>query len=163
MAFGPLGKAYAAKNTPDSLWAALVATGSVLFGNKQEIKEVVGFLNKEETSRTTSYLCGMAKSCKDIVNFHTKINNTSIAFLGLGGIGSLTTIILSGLGIKKFLIVEPDKIELSNLNRQFLFTKKDIGKFKADTLKTAMNERYEKLKVKTIKERIQNNEQQIKS
>jgi len=58
------------------------------------------------------------------------LENIKITIIGIGGIGcSLATYLVSS-GIKNIQIIDGDKIELSNLNRQILFTTDDIGKKK---------------------------------
>jgi len=151
---GPLGVVYAKENNADELWTSLVISGSVLFGSEQEIKNVVNLLKKEESSRTVSYLCCVAKTCFDVIEFNKKINTASIVFLGCGGIGSLTAVLLAGLGIKKMRIVEPDIVELSNLNRQIFFTRKDVGKYKADVINNTIQERFPDVNVEVIKKVI---------
>ena len=51
-------------------------------------------------------------------------------------------------------LVDFDKIELSNLNRQVLFNTSDIGKFKVDQAKSKINKIYKKIKIKTFKMKI---------
>jgi hypothetical protein len=75
-------------------------------------------------------------------------------FLGCGGIGSFSVLSLAGIGIKYIRIVEFDKIEKSNLNRQLFFTKKSIGSYKADIIKKSINERFDEVEVEVIKEQI---------
>ena len=60
-----------------------------------------------------------------------KLQNTKVAVAGLGGLGSLVAYELAGLGVGDILLVDKDKVSLSDLNRQFLYTEKDIGKEKA--------------------------------
>lgn len=56
-----------------------------------------------------------------------------IGIAGCGGIGSNVAMNLVRAGIKNFTLVDFDKIEDSNLNRQFYF-QKQIGLYKAPTL-----------------------------
>ena len=50
--------------------------------------------------------------------------------VGAGGLGSPVAIYLSALGIGKIGIIDNDKVEISNLARQIIFTSNDINKKK---------------------------------
>lgn len=62
-----------------------------------------------------------------------KIQKTRILFIGCG-LGSQIAITAVRSGFEKFILADGDNVELTNLNRQ-AFTRKDIGKNKAETLK----------------------------
>ena len=47
--------------------------------------------------------------------------------VGIGGLGCPLLIYLANIGIRNIGIIDHDKIELTNLNRQILFSEKDIG------------------------------------
>ena len=64
----------------------------------------------------------------------------------------LTYLVASGVGT--IGIVDQDKVELNNLNRQTLFVDKDIGKFKVIKAKNFINKVNRKIKVKTYKRRV---------
>ena len=51
-------------------------------------------------------------------------------------------------------IADPDKIEISNLNRQTLFTTNDIGKYKVDQAKYSIKRINNKIKIKVLKKKI---------
>jgi len=68
-----------------------------------------------------------------------KINNTSVAILGVGGIGCNIALLVSRLGFKKVFLVDLDIIEISNLNRQTLYSKNDIGKKKVVIAKNTLD------------------------
>ena len=61
--------------------------------------------------------------------------------VGAGGIGNFTGYALAMHPIKKLFITDFDTVEESNLNRQFLFTKNDIGKHKAPLLSERLQQR----------------------
>ncbi|KAF9004559.1 hypothetical protein BDQ17DRAFT_1390109 [Cyathus striatus] len=62
---------------------------------------------------------------------HDKLANTKVLLVGAGGIGCelLKNIVLTGFG--HITLLDLDTIDLSNLNRQFLFKKKDVKQSKA--------------------------------
>jgi molybdopterin/thiamine biosynthesis adenylyltransferase len=59
-----------------------------------------------------------------------KISKATIFLAGIGALGCVVAEILTMMGIGKLVIVDYDSIELSNLNRQWLFRDEDIGKSK---------------------------------
>ena len=65
-----------------------------------------------------------------------KISSTKVLIVGMGGLGCPVALYLSNLGIKNIGMVDYDKVDFSNLNRQILFNKKDIGKYKINQAKT---------------------------
>lgn len=62
-----------------------------------------------------------------------KLHDNNIFIVGAGAIGCEHLKNLSLMGIKHIIITDMDNIENSNLNRQFLFGKSDIGKSKSAT------------------------------
>ena len=89
-----------------------------------------------------------------------KIMSSKVLIVGMGGLGCPLSIYLAGLGVGKIGIVDYDKIELSNLNRQIIYSHKDIGKYKVDVAKKKINEFNNKLKIKSFKKKL--NESNIK-
>ncbi len=89
-----------------------------------------------------------------------KIMSSKVLIVGMGGLGCPLSIYLAGLGVGKIGIVDYDKIELSNLNRQIIYSHKDIGKYKVDVAKKKINEFNTKLKIKSFKKKL--NESNIK-
>jgi len=84
------------------------------------------------------------------------IENSSVLIIGLGGTGGEVAKNLALLGVGKLLLVDMDSIEYSNLNRQLLFSKKDLGKNKADIAKKVIKRRYNSsLEIESFSEPIQ--------
>ena len=75
-----------------------------------------------------------------------KIENVNALICGCGGIGAMTALQLAFLGVRKLVLVDMDKVEESNLNRQF-FYEKDIGKMKAEALADKLIQINSKLKI----------------
>ena len=56
-----------------------------------------------------------------------------VAIFGLGGLGSNVAMWLARLGVGQLLLYDFDRVELSNLNRQYYFLE-DVGEYKAVAL-----------------------------
>ena len=63
-----------------------------------------------------------------------KLKSAKVLVAGLGGLGSPASMYLAAAGIGKLVIVDKEKVELSNLNRQVFYRSSDIGKLKAEAL-----------------------------
>ena len=64
-----------------------------------------------------------------------KLLNAKVLIIGCGGLGSPCAYYLAGAGIGKIGLVDSDKVELNNLQRQIVHFIKDIGKRKTDSAK----------------------------
>ncbi|MFH0875745.1 MAG: HesA/MoeB/ThiF family protein [archaeon] len=60
-----------------------------------------------------------------------KLSKSSVAVVGVGALGSSASQLLARAGIGKILLIDKDKLELHNLQRQILFKESDCGKNKA--------------------------------
>ena len=83
-----------------------------------------------------------------------KIKNSKVLIIGLGGLGSPLLTYLAAAGVGKIGIVDHDKVELSNLNRQTLFNISDINKFKAVQAKIKIEKNYKNIKIKKFKDKV---------
>ena len=88
------------------------------------------------------------------VNGQKKIFNSKVLIIGIGGLGCplLTYLVASGVGTLG--LVDSDKVEISNLNRQTLFSISDIGRYKVEQAKKIINKTNKKIKVTIFKKKI---------
>ena len=68
-----------------------------------------------------------------------KIINSKVLIVGAGGLGCPISDLLTRSGVGLLGVIDFDKVSLSNIHRQTLYTTKDIGKFKVKVLKKKLN------------------------
>ena len=83
-----------------------------------------------------------------------KIKKANVLIIGVGGLGCPLLSYLASSGISNIGIVDYDKIELGNLNRQILFNTSDLGKYKVYQAKKRIKKIYNQIKLKTFKIKI---------
>ncbi len=83
-----------------------------------------------------------------------KIFASSVLIVGMGGLGCPLLYYLSASGVGRIGIVDFDKVEISNLNRQSLFSLKDLGKFKVTQAKKVINTINKKIKIITFNKKL---------
>ena len=64
-----------------------------------------------------------------------KLKDSKVAIFGLGGVGSFVCEGLARSGVGNFVLVDFDKVDESNINRQLIATTKTIGQYKVDLMK----------------------------
>ena len=77
-----------------------------------------------------------------------------VLIIGAGGLGCPLMLYLSYSGVGNLGIVDHDKIEISNLSRQVLFTKKDLGNLKVSVSKKFIKKINKKINIKTYAKKI---------
>lgn len=63
-----------------------------------------------------------------------KLHNTRVMVVGVGGVGSYVAEALCRAGIGSFVLVDSDKVDITNINRQLEATHDTVGKFKCDAM-----------------------------
>lgn len=64
-----------------------------------------------------------------------KLSQARVAIFGIGGVGGYTAEALARTGIGSFVLVDDDKVCLTNINRQIIATKKTVGQYKVDVMR----------------------------
>ena len=88
------------------------------------------------------------------ISGQNKIKKSKVLIVGLGGLGCPLLTYLAAAGVSNIGIVDHDKIEISNLNRQIIFNTNDLGKYKVVQAKNKINKIYKKIKIKTFNQKI---------
>ena len=86
-----------------------------------------------------------------------KILNSKVLVVGAGGLGCPLILYLAYSGVGNIGIVDHDTIEISNLSRQILFTKRDIGKKKVLVAKKIIKNINNKISVNVYEKKINKN------
>ena len=68
-----------------------------------------------------------------------KILNSKILIVGVGGLGCPVADLLARSGVGEIGVIDYDKVNLSNIHRQTLYTAKDVNKYKVDVVKKKIN------------------------
>mgnify|MGYP001369567927 FL=1 len=68
-----------------------------------------------------------------------KLLKSRVLIVGVGGLGSPIAIYLAASGVGKIGIIDRDKVEISNLSRQIIFSTKDLKKNKSSTAINKLN------------------------
>ena len=82
------------------------------------------------------------------------IKNLHVLILGLGGVGGYALESIVRCGIKEVTIIDNDKIDITNINRQIIATTKSIGMYKVDAFKDRLLDINPSIKINTIKDYI---------
>ena len=86
-------------------------------------------------------------------DLHQRFSSATVAVCGLGGLGSNIAIALARAGIGKLLLIDFDRVDITNLHRQ-QYKANQIGRYKTDTLAENLAEIAPYTEVKTVTAKI---------
>lgn len=83
----------------------------------------------------------------------SRFSSATIAICGLGGLGSNIAIALARAGIGKLILIDFDRVDITNLHRQ-QYKAMQIGKYKTEALSENLLEIAPYIKVETVTQKI---------
>ena len=87
------------------------------------------------------------------LDLHKRFSSATVAICGLGGLGSNIAIALARAGIGKLLLIDFDRVDITNLHRQ-QYKANQIGLYKADALAESLLEIAPYTEIKTVTAKI---------
>lgn len=93
---------------------------------KIELPKIKKGIIKEQFARTETLLGTEAME---------KLNSSKIAIFGIGGVGGYVAESLARTGVGNFVLIDSDKVDVTNINRQIIALNSTIGKSKALVMK----------------------------
>ncbi len=92
---------------------------------------------------------------RDLVN-QERLLKAKVMIAGVGGLGGFTAVNLALAGVGTLILVDPDTVEESNLNRQLLYREDNIGSKKVMVARDFLRELNPHIDVLAIDARVEN-------
>lgn len=83
-----------------------------------------------------------------------KLSESTVVILGVGGLGGYAVEMLARIGVGKLILVDYDKFEMTNLNRQIISTEDNLGILKVEEAKKRVGAINPEVEVLAINKRI---------
>lgn len=83
-----------------------------------------------------------------------KLRQARVLVVGLGGLGSPVALYLAAAGVGTLGLVDGDRVDLSNLQRQILYGDEDVGRPKVEAAAETLGRRYRSLRLAIFGERV---------
>jgi molybdopterin/thiamine biosynthesis adenylyltransferase len=84
-----------------------------------------------------------------------RLKRSSVAVVGLGGLGSQVAVSLAAMGVGRLKLVDFDVVSLPDLHRQTLYSESDLGRAKVEAAKEALEKRNGSIKVDAVCELVE--------
>ena len=83
-----------------------------------------------------------------------RLESARLVVLGVGGLGGWSALSLACCGVGEMRLIDGDRVEESNLNRQVLYTEADIGRLKVEVAAERLGAFNSRMRLETVPERI---------
>lgn len=87
-----------------------------------------------------------------------QLSRKKVTILGMGAFGSTLLVNLVGAGIQHFKLVDFDRVELSNLNRQMVFNENDVGRLKVEAARDFIGRLHSEVLIETETRQIKSSD-----
>jgi hypothetical protein len=116
-------------------WAAARSTGGAAADETLRLLERLHYIVPKLTERWQGTRLDRQVTWLSAIGFDAedaqeRLCAARVALLGLGGIGSVVLQHLIGAGVERYVLIDADRVETSNLNRQPIYTPAQIGALK---------------------------------
>jgi len=79
-----------------------------------------------------------------------KLKSSKVIIAGVGGLGSVSSLYLAAAGVGNLVLIDKDKVSLSDLNRQILYSEETLGLSKVNVAKRKIKSLNSEVEVKSI-------------
>ena len=83
-----------------------------------------------------------------------KLTKATVAVVGVGGLGTVSSLYLALAGVGTLWLIDQDKVEIKNLHRQILYTTRDLNYAKAEVAAKQLRKHNPLLKAEAISEKL---------
>jgi bacteriocin biosynthesis cyclodehydratase domain-containing protein len=135
------------ERTASGKLAALVDTGAVVAA---AASPALPDADAQRYSRQLPYLGDLG----DARELQRRLSRARVAVVGCGGLGAWTIAALAGAGVRHLRIVDDDVVELSNLNRQLLYTPSQVGVAKTEATASWLRAFDEQVEIEALDRRV---------
>lgn len=84
------------------------------------------------------------------VESQARLKKSRVLIVGVGGLGCPVALYLAAAGVGEIILVDSERVELSNLNRQILYWTRDVGRLKVDSASEKLRELNPEVRVRAI-------------
>lgn len=105
--------------------------------------------------RNVNFFGSYCRLADNQYEWQRKLLDAKVTLLGLGGLGCHILQDMAAMGIGHVRVVEFDRVELSNLNRQILYRESDIGQLKIEIATARVQEFNPRIQIEKIPSRIE--------
>lgn len=115
--------------------------------------ELLGPGERERFDRQLRYFSDMGgptpSQCQE------RLREAKVAVLGVGGLGSWSAWALACCGVGEMWLIDGDEVEISNLNRQILYTEADLGRPKVERAAERLRAFYSDCRITATEQRLE--------
>ena len=103
---------------------------------EEDLAGALGAETAERYDRQLAYFSDVRPG--EAARLQARLASARVAIVGVGGLGTWTAAALACSGVGHLTLVDDDRVELSNLNRQFLYRPADVGRRKVEAAADAL-------------------------
>jgi molybdopterin-synthase adenylyltransferase len=123
---------------PEAVRDAIRALSEVSLVEDAADDERVPLRERVRYDRQLRYFGDLASGDTPVSEYQRRLREARVVVLGVGGLGTWAAYALASCGVGELILVDGDRIEESNFNRQILYRECDVGRLKAEVAAEAL-------------------------